>query len=95
MPSRIAYLIEAAGQDPSPTLAAMAQRLQAAGAQALAMPCNTAHHFAPQIRAAVGVPFLDMVALSVAHAQALADGSALWGFWPPPLCAGSGCWMRR
>ena len=38
-------------------LAAMAQRLQAAGAQALAMPCNTAHHFAPQIRAAVGVPF--------------------------------------
>ncbi|SDF02184.1 aspartate/glutamate racemase family protein [Limimaricola pyoseonensis] len=68
VPSRIARLIEGRGADPGPVLAGMARGLEAAGATALAMPCNTAHHYAPEIRAAVSVPFIDMVALSVAHA---------------------------
>jgi len=72
VPSRIAWLIEGRGDDPGPVLAAMAQRMQGAGAEALAMPCNTAHHFAPVIRAAVTVPLIDMVALSVARAVTLA-----------------------
>ena len=46
----------------------MAMRLRDAGAQVLAMPCNTAHHFAPEIRAAITVPFIDMVQLSTARA---------------------------
>lgn len=71
VPSRIAHLLEGAGEDPGPVLATMARRLVAGGAEALAMPCNTAHHYAGSIRAAVSVPFLDMVALSVAHAAAL------------------------
>ena len=48
---------EAAGR----TLGEMALRLKAAGAEVLAMPCNTAHAHAAAIRAA-GVPFIDMVA---------------------------------
>ncbi len=44
VPSRIRRLIEGVGEDPAPVLAAMARRLEAAGAEALAMPCNTAHH---------------------------------------------------
>jgi aspartate racemase len=72
VPSRIARLIEGTGADPAPVLTAMAQRLEAAGCAALAMPCNTAHHYAPQIRAAVGIPFLDMVALSADAAQSQA-----------------------
>lgn len=72
VPSRIAHLIEGTGPDPAPVLAAMAQRLAAAGAEALAMPCVTGHHYAPAIRAAAAVPFLDMVALSVARATDLA-----------------------
>ena len=72
VPSRIRHLIEGTGPDPAPVLAAMARRLAAAGAEALAMPCVTAHHYAPAIRAAAGVPFLDMVALSVARAADLA-----------------------
>lgn len=68
VPSRIAHLIEQTGADPGPTLAAMARRLETAGAEALAMPCNTAHHYAHSIRAAVSVPFLDMVALASGHA---------------------------
>lgn len=68
VPSRIRYLIEGTGKDPGPTLAAMAANLERAGAMAIAMPCNTGHHFAPEIRAAITVPFLDMVQLSTARA---------------------------
>jgi aspartate racemase len=70
VPSRIARLIEGRGEDPAPVLRAMAQRLEGAGAEALAMPCNTAHHYAADIRAAVGIPFLDMIAASVAALEA-------------------------
>ena len=71
VPSRIARLIDGRGADPAPVLVAMAQRLEQAGAQALAMPCNTAHHYAADIARAVRIPFIDMVALSVARARSL------------------------
>ncbi len=67
VPSRIKALIEGGGDDPGPTLAKMARDLQSAGARALAMPCNTAHHYAPAIRAATDLPFLDMLDLTAAH----------------------------
>ncbi|SMY06687.1 aspartate/glutamate racemase family protein [Flavimaricola marinus] len=69
VPSRIAHLIDGTGEDPGPVLIAMAQRLEAAGAQALAMPCNTAHHYAEQIEEAVGIPLLNMVELTVTEAE--------------------------
>jgi aspartate racemase len=73
IPSRIKHLLEGGTVDPGPALADMAKRLVAGGAQALAMPCNTAHHYAHHIRAAVDIPLLDMVALSCAHAATLTD----------------------
>jgi len=66
VPSRIAALIEGTGEDPGPTLRQMARDLKAAGAEALAMPCNTAHHYAPDV-ADEGLPFLDMVAATAAR----------------------------
>jgi aspartate racemase len=84
VPSRIRRLIEGTGEDPAPVLAAMARRLESAGAQALAMPCNTAHHYADTIRGAAGVPFLDMVALSVAKAKELAGEGASVGILASP-----------
>lgn len=66
VPSRIRRLIEGAGDDPGPVLARMAEDLQRAGAESLAMPCNTAHAYAPQIMAATTLPFLDMRAATVA-----------------------------
>ncbi|MDO9525094.1 MAG: amino acid racemase [Gemmobacter sp.] len=84
VPSRLRRLIDGTGDDPGPVLAAMAQRLQAAGALALAMPCNTAHHYAPAIRAAVSIPLLDMVALSVMHAQGLAGPGGKVGILASP-----------
>jgi len=64
VPSRIAALIDGTGTDPGPVLADMAQGLQAAGAAALAMPCNTAHHYAPVVKDASDLPFLDMLDLT-------------------------------
>lgn len=66
VPSRIRRLIDGVGEDPGPVLVGMARDLQAAGAEALAMPCNTAHAYAPQIVAATPLPFLDMRAATVA-----------------------------
>lgn len=84
VPSRIANLIERNGPDPSPVLALMAQRLETAGATALAMPCNTAHHYAPQIQAAVSIPFLNMIDLSVAHAADQMGQGAVIGVLASP-----------
>ncbi len=50
-------------------LGAMALKLKAAGAEVLAMPCNTAHAQKPGIEAA-GLPFIDMIAETVAAAKA-------------------------
>jgi aspartate racemase len=50
-------------------LAAMARRLRAAGADFLAMPCNTAHAQRAGI-VSEGLPFIDMIAETVAAARA-------------------------
>jgi aspartate racemase len=47
------------GPDPSPQLAAIAQRLEAAGAEILVMPCNAAHLFAQAITSAVQIPLIN------------------------------------
>ena len=67
VPSRIAALIDETGEDPAPVLASMAKRLEAMGAEALIMPCNTAHYYAPAIEAAVSIELLNMIDLSVAE----------------------------
>jgi len=69
VPSRIKAIIEKTGDDPGPVLVDMARGLERAGAEALVMPCNTAHFFAPRIVAASRVPFLNMVTLSAAQAS--------------------------
>lgn len=84
VPSRIAHLIQGDGENPGPVLAGMAKRLQKAGATALAMPCNTAHHYAPFIANAVSIPFLDMVSLSVAAAVHQLAGNTKVGILASP-----------
>lgn len=95
VPSRIRHLIEGTGEDPGPVLAEMARRLVAGGAQALAMPCNTAHHYAPAIRAAVNVPFLDMVEMSILHAATLTGSSGSVGILASPAVAKVGLFDER
>lgn len=53
------------GEDPGPTLAAMAQGLEAAGADFLVMPCNTAHAFVHAITEAVDIPLVSIIDATV------------------------------
>lgn len=71
IPSRIKALIEGGGEDPAPVLNAMAQGLEGAGADFLVIPCNTAHYYLPQIAAAVRIPVLDVVELTIARLRSL------------------------
>ena len=54
------------GPDPGPAMAAMAKRLQNAGADFLVIPCNTAHAFVSQVTAAVDIPLLSIIDVTVA-----------------------------
>jgi aspartate racemase len=49
------------GPDPLPELVRSAQTLQAAGADFLVMPCNTAHHYYDAIVPHLEIPFLHMI----------------------------------
>lgn len=64
-------------------LARMAARLAAAGAEVLAMPCNTAHVAAAAIEAASGLALIDMPGVAVA--QAAAGGARRIGVLCTPL----------
>lgn len=55
------------GPSPGPVLADMARGLERSGAQAIVIACNTAHAWAADIRAAVSIPFVDMVEATVAE----------------------------
>jgi len=51
----------ALGSGPGPVLAEMAGALRGAGAEVLAMPCNTAHQHASLIQRASGLPLIDLI----------------------------------
>lgn len=94
VPSRIAHLIEGTGEDPGPTLGDMARRLEVAGCVALAMPCNTAHHYADSITSAVRIPFLNMIDLAAEHAvQAVGKGGCV-GVLASPAVRRTGLFER-
>lgn len=99
VPSRIAHLIEGRGEDPGPTLAGMARRLEAAGATALAMPCNTAHHYAGFITEAVSIPLLNIVEIASDHALAKLGANGCVGILASPAVRRTGLFdealMRR
>ncbi len=60
---RTAYILHG-GKNPAPKLIESAKRLEAAGADALIMPCNTAHYFAKDIENAVYIPLIHIVKCS-------------------------------
>ncbi len=49
------------GEDPGPALAAMAVRLESAGADFLVIPCNTAYVFRDSVTSVVGIPLLSII----------------------------------
>lgn len=85
VPSRIARIIEGRGDDPGPVLAGMAKRLADAGAEALVMPCNTAHYYAAEIAGASDKPFLNMVDMACAEAARIVPGGKVGLLGSPAL----------
>jgi aspartate racemase len=67
VPDRTAFLLGKSDVSPLPALVTGLQTLQQAGAQVLAIPCATAHHFIAELQACVDVPLLDMLALTAQH----------------------------
>lgn len=57
------------GNAPGPVLAAMAVGLRDAGAEVLAIACNTAHAYAEEVRAASGLPLVDMIDIACQSAR--------------------------
>lgn len=53
------------GADPAPALVSMARGLESAGADFLVMPCNTAHAFADAVAAAVDIPLVSIIDVTV------------------------------
>lgn len=90
VPSRIRHVIEKNGPDPGPVLAQMAARLERAGAEVLAMPCNTAHLCATQIEESVAIALLNMPKLACAQAvQGMQPGGVV-GILASPATNSSG-----
>ena len=67
VPSRIKALLEGTGESPAPCMADMAKRLETWGADCLAIACNTAHNYYPDVRQAVSIPVLNMIELTAHH----------------------------
>ena len=82
--------IAGTGPSPGPRLAQMARGLKRAGAELLAMPCNTAHAFEEEVRAATDLPFVSIVEAAVAETLARAPGARRVG-----LLAADGCLDAR
>lgn len=78
VPSRPAAILSG-GASPLPALLAGRDRLIAAGAIALAMPCNTAHFWFAELQDGCAVPFLSIVDATCGEAAAQSEPGARIG----------------
>jgi aspartate racemase len=82
------------GIDPGKSIAEIALRLQAMGADFIVMPCNLAHAWQSDIEAAISVPFISIVEESVRSAvDRSADDSAV-GLMTTPGCFTAGLYQQ-
>lgn len=72
IPDRTANLL-GNGEDPSIPMLATCQRLEAEGANAIAIPCNTAHAFVARIQPYIGIPIINMLTAVVEHISASSE----------------------
>lgn len=95
IPSRIEHIVDGRGPSPAPRLIEIAKRLEDLGSEMVAMPCNTAHYFAPDIVAAVSIPFVDMVEVSVRRVGSVAGAGARVGMLASPAVTITGLYRNR
>lgn len=61
IPDRTAHILDPSAPDPVPEMAKVARWLERAGADYVAIPCNTAHYFYNQIADSVDIPVLNIM----------------------------------
>ena len=93
IPSR-QLAMQGKGESPGPTLAAMARRLEIAGADLLVMPCNLAHAWQSDIEAASSVPFISIVNVTVESALARSGDESAVGLMTTPGCFAAGLYQQ-
>ncbi len=60
-PDRSSFILGSSESDPAPIMAEEARRLEGAGANILAIPCNTAHYFYSRICSSVDIPIINII----------------------------------
>ena len=79
--------------DVSPRIAAMAKRLEAAGAEFLVMICNTAHAFLEDVNEEINIPLISIVEESVAEIDRVCPGASVVGVMATDGCLNSGLYQ--
>lgn len=69
-PDRTAFILDPTCPDPTQAMVESAQTLERAGADILAMPCNTAHYFYDAIAKSVKIPMLNIIDETLAACSA-------------------------
>ena len=93
VPDRTAAILEG-GPDPLPLLQAGVQELARRGAELLAIPCNTAHHFLSEMQAVCPVPILDMIAETAHHIRLTHGDGCTVGILATTGTVGTGLYQR-
>lgn len=66
-PDRTDFILGKSDEDPLPYMIEDAKLLEKYGADAIVIPCNTAHYFIEEVRRAVSVPVPSIISETVAH----------------------------
>ena len=92
VPSRQAAIL-ADGEDPGPALAAMAARLESAGADFLVIPCNTAYVFQESISAVTALPLISIIDVTIDAIETRAPGAKNVGVLATDGCLQAGVYQ--
>jgi len=66
VPDRTCYIVGKSGDSPLPEIISTGKKLASLGADYIAVPCVTAYFFYDEIKSAIDVPVIDMIAETVA-----------------------------
>ena len=68
-PDRTAFILGRSEENPAPSMIREVERLVAAGADIIAIPCNTAHYFYESVKTASPVPIINIIDQTVDYCR--------------------------
>lgn len=95
LPDRTEAFLGGDGAEVLKALSERLRRLEAAGADAFVMPCNSAHHWAETLAAQTRLPLIHIADASLAEAVRRAPGARRIAIMGTPVTLRSGFYQRR